>query len=75
MGGAIVGWAPPTVVAPNIVAFTVVASVLIDGQCHTSMSEKYLALKAVMMPRDTNPHGTIFGGVIMSYIDHKGINI
>jgi acyl-CoA thioesterase YciA len=22
-----------------------------------------------MMPRDTNPHGTIFGGVILSYID------
>ena len=30
---------------------------------------RYLALKAVMMPRDTNPHGTIFGGVILSYID------
>ncbi len=32
----------------------------------------YLALKAVMMPRDTNPHGTIFGGVTMSYIDQAG---
>lgn len=32
----------------------------------------YLALKAVMMPRDTNPHGTIFGGVLLSYIDQAG---
>ena len=33
---------------------------------------RYLALKAVMMPRDTNPHGTIFGGVLLSYIDQAG---
>ncbi|GIW81700.1 MAG: acyl-CoA thioesterase [Gemmatales bacterium] len=32
-------------------------------------NERYLALKAVMMPRDTNVYGTIFGGVILSYID------
>ncbi len=25
-----------------------------------------------MMPRDTNPHGTIFGGVILSYLDMAG---
>jgi acyl-CoA thioesterase YciA len=25
-----------------------------------------------MMPRDTNPSGTIFGGVILSYIDQAG---
>ena len=34
--------------------------------------ERYLALKTVMLPRDTNPHGTIFGGVILSYIDLAG---
>ncbi len=33
------------------------------------MSERYLAIKVVMMPRDTNPLGTIFGGVLLSYID------
>lgn len=27
------------------------------------------AIRVVMMPRDTNPQGTIFGGVIMSLID------
>lgn len=27
------------------------------------------ALRVVMMPRDTNQYGTIFGGVILSYID------
>ena len=25
-----------------------------------------------MMPRNTNPHGTIFGGVILSYLDQAG---
>ena len=34
--------------------------------------DRFLALKAVMMPRDTNRHGTIFGGVILSYIDQAG---
>ena len=34
--------------------------------------ERHLAVKVVMMPRDTNCHGTIFGGVILSYIDQAG---
>src|SRR5947209_8249198 len=36
------------------------------------MSTAYLAIQVVMMPRDTNPFGTIFGGVILSYIDQAG---
>lgn len=39
------------------------------------MPEPYLALQTVMMPRDLNPQGTIFGGVILSHIDmaaHSG---
>lgn len=36
------------------------------------MTEPYTAIQVVMMPRDTNPHGTIFGGVILSYIDMAG---
>ena len=36
------------------------------------MSDSYLAIQIVMMPRDCNPHGTIFGGVILSYIDQAG---
>src|SRR5208282_2002688 len=36
------------------------------------MIEPYLAIQVVMMPADTNPHGTIFGGVILSYIDQAG---
>jgi acyl-CoA thioesterase YciA len=35
-------------------------------------NEPYLAIKVVMMPRDTNVYGTIFGGVILSYIDQAG---
>lgn len=29
----------------------------------------HLALRVVTMPRETNPFGTIFGGVVLSYID------
>jgi acyl-CoA thioesterase YciA len=36
------------------------------------MSEPYLAIQVVMMPRDTNPLGSIFGGVILSHIDQAG---
>lgn len=27
------------------------------------------SIRVIMMPKDTNAHGTIFGGVILSYID------
>src|SRR5688572_31521106 len=30
------------------------------------------AIRLTMMPRDTNAHGTVFGGVILSYIDIAG---
>lgn len=30
------------------------------------------AIRVLMMPRDTNHHGTIFGGVILSHIDQAG---
>ena len=30
------------------------------------------AIRVVMMPKDTNALGTIFGGVILSYIDQAG---
>jgi acyl-CoA thioesterase YciA len=48
------------------------------------MSEPYLALQVVMMPRDANPqptlhpsgqftsYSTIFGGILLSYIDQAG---
>jgi acyl-CoA thioesterase YciA len=49
------------------------------------MSDPYLALQVIMMPRDANPmptpipgvtasgpYQTIFGGVILSYIDQAG---
>ncbi|HJT76662.1 MAG TPA: hotdog domain-containing protein [Gemmataceae bacterium] len=36
------------------------------------MTEPYLAIRVIMMPRDTNPHGTIFGGILLSYIDQAG---
>ena len=49
------------------------------------MSEPYLALQVIMMPRDANPtpavssggvpcpvYNTIFGGVLLSYLDQAG---
>ncbi len=30
------------------------------------------AIRVLMMPRDTNAYGTIFGGIILSYIDQAG---
>lgn len=30
------------------------------------------AIRITMMPRDTNGHGTVFGGIILSYIDIAG---
>jgi acyl-CoA thioesterase YciA len=34
--------------------------------------ERRLALRVVTAPKDTNHYGTIFGGVILSYIDQAG---
>jgi acyl-CoA thioesterase YciA len=31
--------------------------------------QKEPSIRVVLMPKDTNAHGTIFGGVILSYID------
>ena len=33
------------------------------------MSERIPAIKVVLLPKDTNAYGTIFGGVILSNID------
>lgn len=37
-----------------------------------SHSRGETSLLVTMMPRDTNVHGTIFGGIILSYIDQAG---
>ena len=36
------------------------------------MTERFPAIRVTMLPRDTNAYGTIFGGVILSYIDMAG---
>src|SRR4029453_2822080 len=38
----------------------------------TSKTERFPAIRVTMLPRDTNAYGTIFGGVILSYIDLAG---
>src|SRR5947209_3832977 len=54
------------------------AGTLVTRSCsrHTGcMSESSVlqpAIRVVMMPRDTIPLGTIFGGIILSYIDQAG---
>ena len=39
----------------------------------TELNNQQPAIRVVMMPRDTNPMGTIFGGIILSYIDQAGM--
>lgn len=36
------------------------------------MQDSQPAIRVVMMPRETNGQGTIFGGVLLSYIDQAG---
>ena len=38
----------------------------------TTDPHSHTAIRVLMMPRDTNQVGTIFGGVILSYIDQAG---
>lgn len=37
-----------------------------------SSDERHLAIRVMLLPKDTNAHGTIFGGVILSQIDLAG---
>lgn len=41
-------------------------------ETHSIPAPPVATLRVVMMPRDTNQYGTIFGGVILSYIDQAG---
>ncbi len=42
------------------------------SELHRPMSDRDAAIRLTMMPRDTNAHGTVFGGIILSYIDVAG---
>lgn len=42
------------------------------SQKQTPIDEKVVAMRIVTMPKETNPYGTIFGGIILSYIDQAG---
>lgn len=37
-----------------------------------SSRERNPAIRVIMMPKDTNALGTIFGGIILSYLDQAG---
>jgi|SRR6185295_9765683 len=37
-----------------------------------AMQERFPAIRVTMLPKETNAYGTIFGGVILSYIDLAG---
>lgn len=43
-----------------------------SGPSTSDLTQRTLALRVVTMPRDTNHYGTIFGGVILSYVDQAG---
>jgi len=36
------------------------------------VTDRFPAIRVTMLPRDTNAYGTIFGGVILSYLDLAG---
>ena len=38
----------------------------------TRQAARQPAIRVLMMPKDTNAMGTIFGGIILSYIDQAG---
>src|SRR2546427_10508301 len=38
----------------------------------SSKPERFPAIRVTMLPKDTNAYGTVFGGVILSYIDLAG---
>jgi acyl-CoA thioesterase YciA len=44
------------------------------ARLHPSFMNSYgdPAIRITLLPRDTNPQGTIFGGIILSYIDIAG---
>jgi acyl-CoA thioesterase YciA len=39
---------------------------------HGGIGPNQPAIRVIMMPKDTNALGTIFGGIILSYIDQAG---
>jgi acyl-CoA thioesterase YciA len=42
------------------------------GEQHGSAGARQPAIRVILMPKDTNALGTIFGGIILSYIDQAG---
>ncbi len=43
-----------------------------ENKTDDSTTRQEVAIRITMMPRDTNAHGTVFGGIILSYIDVAG---
>lgn len=43
-----------------------------ERETPTAAAQRDAAIRLTMMPRDTNAHGTVFGGIILSYIDVAG---
>ncbi len=43
-----------------------------NAPAHSGPDGREPSIRVIMMPKDTNAHGTIFGGVILSYIDQAG---
>jgi acyl-CoA thioesterase YciA len=45
---------------------------IVETTTRTIENNREVAIRITMMPRDTNAHGTVFGGIILSYIDVAG---
>ena len=43
-----------------------------DSPSPPNAADRQPAIRVILMPKDTNALGTIFGGIILSYIDQAG---
>lgn len=43
-----------------------------DSSTHRNAGPRQPAIRVLLMPKDTNALGTIFGGIILSYLDQAG---
>ena len=43
-----------------------------DGGRDSDSDPGELAIRVIMLPKDTNPMGTVFGGVVLSHLDLAG---
>jgi acyl-CoA thioesterase YciA len=72
MATSIVGAQVCSLTFPSATIVSLMNNEQTNPQPNQQESPGSLAIRVSMLPRDTNPGGTIFGGVILSYLDQAG---